>query len=75
MGVEGSCRSPNGGVSLFYASSPLYLGTPFCPLALLLSCSIVGKFPANRAKRGKSKDIFACFGVFSGFSETTKGKI
>ena len=67
-----------GGVSLFYASSPLFLGAPFCPSfpAFLVANfqTIVANFQMNRVKRGKSKDIFARFGVFSGFSETKKGK-
>ena len=75
MGAKGSCRSPNGGgcpfpyalhiakVALFHPTIP----SPF-------PAPIVADFQTIGAKRGKSEFFLARFGVFSGKSETEKGK-
>ena len=87
MRVEGTCRSANGGGSLF-AGSPNIL-TPFCPLCLhLLPAlslpslmlpaflpSIVANFQTIRAKQGKMNFSLVCFGVFSGIWETARSEI
>ena len=65
MGVEGSCRSLNGGVSLFYAPSPLYLGAPFCPPALLPSMQIFRQSGQIFGKNGQKLDFIWCGLVFS----------
>ena len=71
MGVEGTCRSGNrGGCPLSCAH--YIAGIPVCPLVFPFPAYHQGK---THQKRGKSKDIFAGFGVFSGNRETQKGKI
>ena len=76
MGVEGTCRSPNGGgcpfsyahhtakVSLFHPTSP----SPF-------TSPTVANFQTIRSKQVKSKHLFAWFCLTSGRSETETVKI
>ena len=72
MGVEGACRSANGGGSLF--ACPLYSKPAFIrPCFQSLRHSKKGiESGQNRSKMNK---FLVCFGVFSGFSETRGGEI
>ena len=74
MGVEGACRSANGG------------GVPFCMLSIYqagfhlpLLPDSSGTPPGQKGiesgqKGSKVNEFLVCFGVFSGFSETTNGE-
>ena len=84
MGVKGTFRSANGGggCPFLYALS-ISKGLPFAPC----SCSKSVGFPAFivsdfqtiganfRQKGAKVNDFLGVLGVFSGKSETRKGKI
>lgn len=75
MGVKGTCRSANGGgVPSFMLPFIIAKGLPSC----LPSSSLVVNFQAigaNFQQNGaKVRFFLVCLGVFSGKSETKKGK-
>ena len=76
MRAKGSCRSPNGGVSLFVCSPHIkpafYFILLSCSLSCLQSWQIFKQSGQNRAKMNFSLVVV---GVFSGKSETRRGEI
>ena len=74
MGVKGTCRSANGGGWLFLPTLYISSRHSFASASGLLRHSTRSKGHLIRAKSGKSKHLFSCVCVFSGISETKKGK-
>ncbi len=78
MGAKGSCRSPNGGGSLFVCSLYSKGRSISSSRSESLSSSIVANFQsigANFQQKGaKVRFYLVCLGVFSGFSETKRGE-
>ena len=76
MGAKGSWRSPNGGGYPFSYAHHIAKVALFPPTApSLFPALIVANFQSIGVKSGKSEFFLACFCVFSGFSETTRGEI
>ena len=74
MRVKGTCRSANRGGCPFLYARYISNGLSFASASGLLRHSTRSKGHLIRAKSGKSKHLFSCVCVFSGISETKKGK-
>ena len=74
MRVKGTCRSANGGGCPFLYARYISNRHSFASASGLLHHSTRSKGHRIRAKRVKMNNFLVCFGVFSGFSETKKGK-
>ena len=74
MRVKGTCRSANGGGCPFLYARYISNRHSFASASRLLHRSTRSKGHRIRAKSGKSKHLFSCVCVFSGISETKKGK-
>ena len=75
MGVEGACRSANGGGVPFCMPS-IYQAGFHLPLLPESSTTPPGRKGIESGQnRSKMNKFLVCFGVFSGFSETRSVKI